>query len=165
MDVGVLSLVVLAILLIVALTFTGYEIRQEYSRKAATNATACALRTNMLADMWDQQEKFMNLLVEKRNFFRFPVDLTSKSGQQQLKEIRNHMMEELFEAGQHLKNSKQHRATEIKTFNRDEYLEELSDALHLYFELLIASGITLEEIYDAYMKKGRINTQRINDGY
>lgn len=115
--------------------------------------------------MWDQQVAFMRLLQEKRGFPEFPTDISSKKGQKFLKDIRNHLMEELFEAGQHLKNAKSHRVTELPEVDREAYVEELVDALHLYFELVIASGVSLEELHDAYMKKGDINIDRINGGY
>lgn len=118
-----------------------------------------------LKNMWDQQDSFMCLLKQKRGFPEFPTDITSKKGQQFLKDIRNHLMEELFEAGQHLKNAKSHRVTELPEVDREAYVEELVDALHLYFELVIASGISLDELYDSYMKKGDTNFERINDGY
>ena len=75
------------------------------------------------------------------------------------------MMEELFEAGQHLKNSKSHRATEIQDVDREAYKEELVDALHLFIELVIASGISMDEMVEAYLKKGEVNMQRILNGY
>jgi len=115
--------------------------------------------------LWDQQVQFMHLLQEKRSFPEFPTDITSKSGQKFLKDITHHMMDELFEAGQHLKNAKSHRATLIPEIDREAYKEELVDALHLYFELVIASGITLEELCEAYLKKGVVNEKRINAGY
>jgi NTP pyrophosphatase (non-canonical NTP hydrolase) len=115
--------------------------------------------------MWHQQDAFMCLLQEKRGFPEFPTDLASKKGQQFLKDIRNHLMEELFEAGQHLKNAKSHRATDIPEVDREAYKEELVDALHLYFELVIASGISLDELFQAYMAKGRVNVDRIKNGY
>ena len=115
--------------------------------------------------MWEQQESFMRLLQEKRGFPQFPTDLASKKGQQFLKDIRNHLMEELFEAGQHLKNAKSHRATEIPEVDREAYKEELVDALHLYFELVIASGISLDELVKAYLDKGNVNVERIRSGY
>ena len=118
-----------------------------------------------LSLMWQQQTAFMHLLQEKRGFPQFPTDLASKKGQQFLKDIRNHMMEELFEAGQHLKNAKSHRATELPEVDREAYKEELCDALHLFWELAIASGLTLDELFRAYMQKGELNVQRINEGY
>lgn len=121
--------------------------------------------TDKLAAMWDQQVQFMCLLQRERDFPEFPTDITSKKGQKFLKDIRNHIMEELFEAGQHLKNAKSHRATLVPDIDREAYKEELVDALHLYFELVIASGITREELVDAYLKKGCINEERILSGY
>lgn len=121
--------------------------------------------SDKLSDMWEQQREFMKLLQEKRGFPEFPTDLTSKPGQKFIKDISHHMMDEMFEACQHLKNAKSHRATEIKEIDREAFKEELCDALHLYIELCIAAGITLEELYDAYMAKGRVNIQRIENGY
>lgn len=123
------------------------------------------VRLDHLTKMWEQQREFMVLLQEKRGFPEFPADLGSKKGQQFLKDIRNHLMEELFEAGQHLKNAKSHRATDLPDVDREAYKEELVDALHLYFELVIASGITLPELVEAYMKKGDVNISRIVGGY
>lgn len=118
-----------------------------------------------LMQMWDQQETFMRLLQKERNFPDFPTDITSKKGQKFLKDITHHMMDELFEAGQHLKNAKSHRATLVPEVNREAYKEELVDAFHLFIELVIASGISLDELVEAYLQKGTINTQRIIDGY
>jgi len=121
--------------------------------------------SDRLKAMWDQQVAFMHLLQEKRGFPEFPTDITSKKGQKFLKDIRNHIFEELFEAGLHLKNAKSHRATELPEVDREAYKEELVDALHLYFELVIASGISLDELVKAYLDKGDVNTDRINNGY
>jgi hypothetical protein len=118
-----------------------------------------------LARMWDDQVSFMRLLQEKRGFPEFPTDISSKTGQKFLKDIRNHIMEELFEAGQHLKNAKSHRATEIPEVDREAYKEELVDAQKLLLELIIASGITLDEFVEAFTKKGEINTHRILGSY
>lgn len=116
-------------------------------------------------EMWEQQRDFMKLLQEKRGFPQFPVDISSKPGQKLLEDISFHMMKELFEAGQHLKNSKSHRITEIKDVDQDAYLEELVDVLHLYFEVCIAAGITPERLKQSYLAKGKTNFERINGGY
>jgi len=118
-----------------------------------------------LSVMWSQQTEFMKLLQQKRGFPEFPTDITSKGGQQFLEGISFHLMKELFEAGQHLRNAKSHRATEIKEVDRDAYKEELVDVLHLYFELCIAAGISLQELCDAYLQKGEVNVNRILSGY
>lgn len=118
-----------------------------------------------LEAMWDDQVAFMKLLQEKRGFPQFPTDISSKQGQKFLKDITHHMMDELFEAGQHLKNSKSHRATLIPEVDREAFKEELVDALKLYFELVIASGITLDELYEAYQRKSAVNVERIRGSY
>lgn len=115
--------------------------------------------------MWDQQKSFMKLLKEKRNFPDFPVDLSSKSGQKFIKGLMHECMDELHESLQHLKNSKDHRATEITSFDRAEFVEELCDSLHYFIEIAIAAGVSPEELFESYMKKGEINRQRILKGY
>jgi hypothetical protein len=123
------------------------------------------MSSDRLQEMWDQQFAFMKLLQEKRSWPDFPTDISSKKGQKFLKDITHHVMDELFEAGQHLKNAKSHRATEIPEVDKDAYTEELVDALHLFLELVIVSGITLDELFHAYMKKGIVNKNRIENGY
>lgn len=149
--------IVMAIVLAICLMFPGDEDEMEDHDDVSDD--------DKLTVMWEQQEAFMRLLQEKRGFPDFPTDITSKKGQQFLEGISFHMMKELFEAGQHLKNSKSHRATEITHVDRDAYVEELVDALHLYFEVCIAAGISLDELFDAYIKKGLVNEDRIRNGY
>lgn len=158
MTVDTTEFIILAVILAVSLFFSIGEGVDVSDKKTE-------LSDDRLTQMWDQQEAFMRLLQEKRGFPLFPTELASKKGQQFLKDIRNHLMEELFEAGQHLKNAKSHRATEIPEVDREAYMEELVDALHLYLELVIASGISKEELFEAYMKKGNVNFDRIKNGY
>jgi dimeric dUTPase (all-alpha-NTP-PPase superfamily) len=120
---------------------------------------------DMLRQMFGQQEAFMELLQEERDFPEFPVDLTTKKGQKFLKGIAHDAMDELFEAIQHLKNSKDHRLSASGEVDRQKYLEELIDCLHYFYEVVIASGISVEELFEAYVKKGETNTQRILSGY
>jgi dimeric dUTPase (all-alpha-NTP-PPase superfamily) len=129
-----------------------------HSRRAAQS-------TIPLERLWSQQEKFMQLLQEKRNFHKYPVDLTSKSGQKAVKDIAHDCMHEIFEAVHLLKNSKEHRATQVNGFAREDFKEELSDALHYFFEICILSGITMEEFCKSYLEKGQVNTDRIMNGY
>ena len=115
--------------------------------------------------MYTQQLKFLDLLREKRDHPSFPLDLSEKKSQQFLKHLSHECMHELFESNMLLKNSKSHRSTEFKDFDREGYKEELSDVLHYLIGILIYSGITMEEMYEMYMKKGKINIDRINGGY
>ena len=118
-----------------------------------------------LNEMWKQQTEFMDLLRKKREFPSFPVDTNTKSGQKVLKSITHECMHELFEANQMLKNSKDHRATDVREFDREGYVEELCDALHYFFEIAILSGVSADELYDAYVKKGNVNFDRVEKGY
>lgn len=118
-----------------------------------------------LENMYVQQEDFMRLLQKKRNFPDFPVDPTSKAGQKFLKGITHECMHELFEANLLLRNSKDHRATELSEFDKENYVEELVDTLHYFFEIVISSGISVDELYEAYIKKGKVNIERIESGY
>jgi len=118
-----------------------------------------------LHEMWEQQRKFMQLLQEHRDFPVFPVDVNTKKGQKFLKGITHECMHELFEANSALKNSKDHRATDVREFDRENYVEELVDALHYFFEIVISSGISIDELYEAYMKKGDVNVERVMSNY
>lgn len=118
-----------------------------------------------LEKMWDDQVQFMKLLQQERGFPDFPTDITSKKGQQFLEGICFHMVKEAFESLAHLRNSKSHRLTEIKDVDREAFVEELVDVQHLLHEMCIAAGISLDEFYDAYMKKGSTNRDRILHGY
>lgn len=117
-----------------------------------------------LEKMWEQQEDFMRLLQKKRGFPNFPVDLSSKEGQRLLKNISYECGDELHEARQHLKQ-KDHRISDVGNVDREKYVEELADSIHYLLEIVIASGISLEEIYEKYMQKGYVNTARIEGGY
>ena len=70
----------------------------------------------------------------------------------------------MHEARQHLKQ-KDHRISDVGNVDREKYVEELADSIHYLLEIVIASGISLEEIYEKYMQKGYVNTARIEGGY
>jgi len=115
--------------------------------------------------MYVQQTDFLELLRDKRHHPNFPLDLSKKENQQFLKTLSHECMHELFESNMLLKNAKSHRNTEFKDFDRESYKEELSDVLHYLIGILIYSGISKEEMFEMYMKKGQINIERINGGY
>tara|TARA_Y100000310_G_C20655280_1_gene801662 strand:+ start:748 stop:1116 length:369 start_codon:yes stop_codon:yes gene_type:complete len=121
--------------------------------------------TDKLHTMFEQQQEFMKLLKEHRSFPEWPVDIKTKQGQQFCREIVFNSIEEYFEALQHLKNWKSHRVTEIKNIQRDKFIEELCDMLHYFVELAIVVGVSPNELYDAYIAKGKINESRIKNGY
>jgi hypothetical protein len=126
---------------------------------------AKVLQMDKLREMFLQQEDFMRLLKEHRGFSGWPVDITTKIGQKECRDIGLNSIEEFFEALAHLKNWKKHRKSEIQEFDRPAFLEELSDMMHYFVELLLMLGVTPEEFYRAYMKKGEINEKRIKGNY
>jgi len=116
-------------------------------------------------EMWKSQDDFMQLLIKHRKFPQYPVDLTSKEGQQHVKNVINDTIHELFEAVHLLKNSKNHRKTEINVFDKDEFIEELVDAQKFLLEALLLSGIELNEFLDSFKEKTKINVERILGDY
>lgn len=42
---------------------------------------------------------------------------------------------------------------------------ELVDAWHFFMNLMLVSGMTAEELFNAYLTKNRVNHDRIDDGY
>lgn len=118
-----------------------------------------------LKEMWDEQESFVDLLIEHRSFPNKPVSLETKSGQKMIKGLGHDCMHELFEALTLLRNSKEHRQTEDTNFDKDAFLEECVDAHKFFLELLIYAGISVDEFYDAYVKKSKIVKDRLKNGY
>lgn len=118
-----------------------------------------------LEAMYEQQCSFNSLLRDERNHPQFPLDLSVKKNQQFLKSLTHECMHELFESNHLLKNSKTHRVTEIAEFDRESYKEELCDALHYFMGIVIYSGISCDELYEAFMNKGEINVDRVRNNY
>jgi len=95
-----------------------------------------------------------------------PLDLRKKGSQQFCRDLALRGVEEMFEALQHLKNWKPHRLTEFNEDpNKDEFLEEIVDAMNYFFSLLIASGFNDKDLFDAYQKKHSIILKRLQEGY
>jgi NTP pyrophosphatase (non-canonical NTP hydrolase) len=72
---------------------------------------------------------------------------------------------ELFEAIHLLVDSKTHRQTLVGGFDRTAFIEELVDVLHYFIEICLLSGISSNELAEAYMKKSTKNFARISRGY
>ena len=94
-----------------------------------------------------------------------PLDLADKEHQQVCRDMALRGVEEMFEAVQHLKNWKPHRLTEVTEFNHEEFLEEIVDAFNYFFSLIIMTGYTSEDFFDAYKKKDSKIHQRLEEGY
>ena len=120
-----------------------------------------------LQSMFEMRESFMRSIKDRNPeiYPEWPVDLTDKVSQQHLRDTALKGVEEMFEALQHLKNWKPHRNTEIKEFDREEFLEEVVDAFNYFLSLLVMTGVTAEELFNAYSKKDNIIHERLKTGY
>jgi len=120
----------------------------------------------------EQMFKLRNDFIEEMRRDRpgsypdLPLDLSKKESQQFCRDLALRGVEEMFEALQHLKNWKPHRITEFNEApDRDEFLEEIVDALNYFFSLLIASGFDEKDLIEAYEKKHSIIMSRLKEGY
>ena len=108
----------------------------------------------------------MEVLSEnKEKLPEWPVDPSDKKAQQFIRDIIHRGTEEAFEALLHLKNWKPHRDTEIRDFDKAEFLEEVVDAFNYFFSLLVLTGVDADELFDAYIKKDTIIHDRLRTGY
>ena len=128
--------------------------------------------TDLFRRMWQMQEDFMFRLREHgligthhQSDFVWPLDLSKRSSQLELKDVAFNSMSELFEAIQHLKNAKKHRQTEVGHVDREAFIEEAVDSFKFFLEFLIFAGITPDEFFDAYAKKDAVLHRRIDEKY
>ena len=121
-----------------------------------------------LNKMFEQRLSFIKLMQEMKSgsYPKFPLDMSKKVSQQVCRDLALRGVEEMFEALAHLKNWKPHRSTDIKDeLNRDEFLEEIVDALNYFFAMLIVTGFNHDDLYDAYKKKDKVIRERLKNGY
>ena len=119
-----------------------------------------------LQHIFELRESFMELISKKHGCYPpWPVEIEHKENQQAMRDIALKGVEEMFEALQHLKNWKDHKLTEDKSFKRDDFLEEVVDAFNYFFSLLILVGVDPNELYDAYLKKDKVIRDRLTNGY
>ena len=121
-----------------------------------------------LDDMFKMRKEFMTALSAHvpNAYPQQPIDLSSKQSQQHFRDLALRGVEEIFEALQHLKNTKPHRVTEITDpVDVEAFKEEMVDAFNYFFAALVLVGVTPQELFDAYSKKDRVIHDRLNGGY
>jgi len=123
--------------------------------------------SDKLENMFSLREDFMKAMQETHPdiYPSWPVDVSKKRNQQVLRDTALKGVEEMFEALQHLKNWKPHKKTETSDFDRAEFLEEVVDAFNYFLSLLVLTGVSAEELYDAYAKKDKIIHDRLRNNY
>jgi hypothetical protein len=122
---------------------------------------------DMLEEMFALREEFMCRIkgLKPDQYPQWPIDISDKTSQQHVRDMALRGVEEMFEALQHLKNWKPHRDTEVKEFNREEFIEEIVDAFNYFFSVLVLTGVSSSDLYTAYKKKDEVIHNRLNNGY
>ena len=126
------------------------------------------MNTDRLEEIFQMRESFMDSLRKASvdpSLPNWPVDLGEKSSQQYVRDMALRGVEEMFEALQHLKNWKPHRQTEVKDFNREEFLEEIVDAFNYFLSILVLTGFDANDFIEAYRRKDKIKNERLETGY
>ena len=124
--------------------------------------------SDRLSEIFNKRETFMHLLKQKfPNAYpvEWPVDLSNKDAQNNVRDIALKGVEEMFEALQHLKNWKDHRTTEMPDIDRDEFLEEVVDSFNYFFSLLILAGFNADDFFEMFEKKDKIIRDRLKGNY
>ncbi len=124
--------------------------------------------SDKLDKMFKLRESFMIKLKESNPEGAspdWPIDLLDKQSQQHVRDMALRGVEEMFEALQHLKNWKPHRMTEVRKFNTDLFLEEVVDAFNYFLSVLVLTGFSSEDLFEAYESKDKVIRDRIDSGY
>ena len=114
--------------------------------------------TCKLKEQFTKRLSFIKMMQEVRpgSYPSLPVDISTKESQQFCRDLALRGVEEMFEALAHLKNWKPHRSTDIKDeLNRDEFLEEIVDALNYFFAMLVMLGVDADEFMQAFEAKNK----------
>lgn len=122
------------------------------------------LQADKLEQIFERQRQLMDELIRGDKLPEYPVDITSKYGQRQIKELTWAMVEEMAEASYILKN-RSHRFTDHTDVDFAHFKEELGDALAYFVEICIFAGISPQELFDEYCVKNAVVKKRIKDGY
>lgn len=120
--------------------------------------------TDRLDEMFKRQTELMDDLIAGDKLPEYPVDITSKYGQRQIKELTWAMVEEMAEASYILKN-RSHRFTDHTDVDFAHFKEELGDALAYFIEICVFAGIGPKELFEEYCLKNAVVRKRIKDGY
>jgi hypothetical protein len=120
-----------------------------------------------LEDLFELREQFMTALQNKvpDSYPAWPVNPTVKENQIHVRDMALRGVEEMFEALQHLKNSKPHRQTDMPDFDKDAFLEETVDAFNYFLTVLVLLDVTPGDLHTAYKMKHEKILCRLQEGY
>ena len=109
--------------------------------------------------MFDRQRRFMELLRDNGALASFPLDLSSKDGQETIRLFAWKTTEELAEATAILRN-RAHDPLNVGSFDRSHYVEEICDALAFFMEICVLSDIPASEVYEQFVRKNAAVTEK-----
>lgn len=92
-----------------------------------------------------------------------PLDPHTFEGQRRLRAIIYRITEELYEAGNCLRN-KAWKTSQVPC-DVDHFVEEISDAVHFVIQLYIELGLTAEDFANLYFRKAKVNGFRQQTRY
>lgn len=120
-----------------------------------------------LDNMFAKQEALMKRYAERdANFPVWPLtNTTSKQEQKFIHDTLINAVSEIFEADRALRNSKQHRETNIAEFDRENFVEEIVDCMKFLLEVLLLVGVTPTELNNAHDEKDAVCHQRLDTKY
>jgi NTP pyrophosphatase (non-canonical NTP hydrolase) len=120
-----------------------------------------------LAEMFERQRAVQERFSKIDSAIHWPpetLDITSKQGQRQLRDIGFRMVEEMMEAFRHFKN-KPHSQRDVKEVDVAELKEEIADTFTYFLNLCIFVGMNENDLYYEYVKKNDKNNKRIDERY
>lgn len=118
----------------------------------------------MFARQTELEEKYN--VIEKANgelIPELPLDAHTFDGQRRIRSIIYRITEELYEAGNCLRN-KAWKTSQVPC-DVDHFLEEVSDSLHFVIQLYLELGIDAKGMADLYFKKAQVNKFRQETKY
>ena len=112
---------------------------------------------NPIARMLDMQKK---LQIEG-----IGTDPTELEGEERTVFIRNMVLALLDEVHEVLGEVGWKPWAKSRHVNEERAKEELVDAWHFFMNLMLAVGLTADELYEGYIEKNRVNLERWQSGY
>jgi dimeric dUTPase (all-alpha-NTP-PPase superfamily) len=92
-----------------------------------------------------------------------PLDPHTFEGQRRMRAIIYRITEELYEAGNCLRN-KAWKTSQVPC-DVDHFLEEMADSVHFVIQLYVELGLTAEDFADLYFRKAKVNKFRQKSNY
>jgi hypothetical protein len=137
---------------------------KEGADRAQEAAAAFVEDTDRLDEIFARQRALMDRLIAADKLPEYPIDITSKYGQRQIRELTWALVEEMAEAVILLKNHV-HHFTDRTSVDFVHFREELGDALAYFVEICVFAGIGPQELFDEYCKKNAVVQDRVRTGY